>query len=422
MRGSAVESPGFTRERATQVLISSIRRLAGARSISAIAEIVRRAARQLVGADGATFVLRDRDRCFYVDEDAISPLWKGQRFPLDTCISGWAMLHQEQVVIADIYADARIPHDAYRPTFVKSLVITPVRSDSASAAIGTYWAVQREAEPAELAFLQDLADAAAVALENAEIHADLERRVELRTEELVALNRELEAFSYTVAHDLRSPLHVMLGFADLTGHLYGDRLPAQGREMLEQILTAGTRMNALITDLLDFAHSTQSPFARSLVDLSAIAQDVGQRMLRQEPARSVELRIEPGVLVDADERLMRVLLTNLLGNAFKYTRQKPETVIEFGRIADPKLPAFFVRDNGAGFDPSKAAALFKPFQRLHSADEFEGTGVGLATVARIVRRHGGEVWADARAQEGATFYFSLPEVPSRPSLRAPATG
>ena len=177
-------------------LIDAIQDLSLARDLPAIQAVVRRAARQLVGADGATFVLRDGDRCYYADEDAIAPLWKGQRFPLEACISGWSMLNKQPTVIPDIYADERIPHEAYRPTFVQSLVMVPIRTKDPIGAIGVYWAAHHGATLAEVDALQALANATAVAMENVALLEELEQRVADRTAELAAANAELSAISY----------------------------------------------------------------------------------------------------------------------------------------------------------------------------------------------------------------------------------
>src|SRR5262245_26556074 len=169
-------------------LVEVVQQLSLARDLRTVQDIVRHSARRLTGADGATFILRDNNRCHYVDEDAISPLWKGQRFPMSACISGWAMLNRRAAVIEDIYADDRIPHDAYRPTFVKSLVMVPIRALDPIGAIGTYWATTRVPDPAEVRLLQALADTTAVALENVRVFTELEERVKARTAELEAVN------------------------------------------------------------------------------------------------------------------------------------------------------------------------------------------------------------------------------------------
>ena len=174
-------------------LVAVVRELSLARTLEAIMQIVRLAARQLTGADGATFILREHDLCYYAEEDAIAPLWKGRRFPMDICISGWVMLNRQPAVIEDVYADARIPADAYQPTFVKSLVMVPIRTMAPLGAIGTYWAERRQAAPQEVHLLQALADTTAVAMENVQVYQALEQRVQYRTAELQAANVELRA-------------------------------------------------------------------------------------------------------------------------------------------------------------------------------------------------------------------------------------
>jgi signal transduction histidine kinase len=394
---------------AAELLIGAMRELSGARNRHAIADIVKRTARKLVGADGATFVLRDGTHCFYLDEDAISPLWKGQRFPLETCVSGWVMQHAEQVMMPDIYADPRVPHAAYRPTFVKSLVMTPVRRAKPVAAIGIYWRDHHVGTERELKLLQDLADTTAVALENAQVYEELEQRVAERTEQLTQANLELEAFSHTVAHDLRSPLNVIIGFAELLE----EQEPAH--RFVSEIAAAGRRMNGLIGALLDFARHARGELDKTEVDLSALAARVADQLRVQGGHERAELCIAPDLRTRADAALMEVVLNNLLGNALKYSAKLERPRVELGALGDADGRAtLFVRDNGAGFDPVRAERLFTPFQRLQSDAEFQGHGVGLATVARIIRRHGGRIWAESAPGKGATFFFQLPAPEEQP--------
>jgi signal transduction histidine kinase len=399
-----------------QQLVTVVQRLSQARTLDAITAIVRRAARELTEADGATFVLREQNLCFYADEDAISPLWKGQRFPMSACISGWSMLNRQSVVVEDIYADARIPHDAYRPTFVKSLVMTPIRTMEPIGAIGVYWASRHKATPEEVSLLQALADSTSVAIEAAGLFANLEKRVAERTEELSrrtaeleVLNRELEAFSYSVAHDLRAPLITIDGFAEVLKETTGEALDEAALSHLGHIQTAVARMHKLIEDLLGLSKIVRAPMSKSALDLSALARDIAQRLRDSAPQRVGEFAIAPDLKAQGDPGLIRIVLENLLSNAWKFTSKREHAHIEMDTVKGAEgTTVFRVKDNGAGFDPRYATKLFGPFQRCHAQADFPGTGIGLATVQRIVHRHGGKVWVEAQLDRGASFFFTLP--------------
>ena len=238
--------------------------------------------------------------------------------------------------------------------------------------------------------------------------AELERQVAERTTELNAANKELEAFSYSVSHDLRAPLRSIDGFSQAVLEDYAGRLDDQGRDYLSRVRAATQHMGHLIDDLIKLARVARAEMKRETVDLSALAGEVLAELQKRDPDRRVECRIEPGLTAKGDARLLRVALVNLLGNAWKFTGRQPQSRIEFGALRDTDgAPAFFVRDNGAGFDMTYADKLFGAFQRLHTSHEFPGTGVGLATVQRIVHRHGGRVWAEGAVGKGATFYFTL---------------
>lgn len=238
--------------------------------------------------------------------------------------------------------------------------------------------------------------------------AVLEERVEQRTAELSAANNELEAFSYTVAHDLRGPLEVIGNIGFLLKEEHNDDLNGDGRHFLDELLGTTKRMSRLIQDLLDLSRAGRSALRREIVDLSKMATQILDNLQSAEPERRVETRVATGAMVLADEGLLCVVMENLLENAWKYTSKEPRAVIEFGSTESEGEPAFFVRDNGAGFDPAYADRLFQPFQRLHVSSEFPGTGIGLATVYRIVTRHGGHIWAESGRGNGATFFFTLP--------------
>lgn len=223
---------------------------------------------------------------------------------------------------------------------------------------------------------------------------------------------ERDSFAYTVSHDLRAPIRVVEGFARILKEDYGRMLDRIGNDHLERILGAASRMNSMIDALLALSQLSTQPLARQPVNLSQLAGFVADDLQRESPQRRVAVSIEPGLQVQGDPTLLRVMLENLLGNAWKYTARTGEPQIRFGRERTPRGEAFVVSDNGAGFDMRFADRLFGVFQRLHSANDFKGTGVGLASVRRIVRRHGGDIWAEAQVERGASFYFTLGGVES----------
>jgi DNA-binding response OmpR family regulator len=231
-------------------------------------------------------------------------------------------------------------------------------------------------------------------------------------EELERKNRELEAFSYSVSHDLRAPLRSIDGFSQALIEDCADMLSSKSREHLQRVRSAAQRMGELIDDLLQLSRIGRAEIHRSRMNLSEIARTVSSELQRREPERRVEIDIQEGMMADVDSRLMRVVLENLLGNAWKFTANVPQPRVQFLSERTASGPAFVVRDNGAGFDMAYVEKLFRPFQRLHSATEFSGTGIGLATVHRVVDRHGGRVWAQGSVGGGAAIYFTIPPVQS----------
>jgi light-regulated signal transduction histidine kinase (bacteriophytochrome) len=236
---------------------------------------------------------------------------------------------------------------------------------------------------------------------------DAEERVKQLNQQLTAVNHELEAFAYSVSHDLRAPLRSIDGFSLALVEDCGDKLNDEERDHLARIRAATQRMGMLIDDLLNLSRVSRSELRIGKADLTALARDVVAELRQQEPQRRVEVRIAEGLKVEGDARLMRLVLQNLLGNAWKFTSKVENARIEFGSEQNGDGTAYFVRDNGAGFDMKYADKLFGAFQRLHSASEFPGTGIGLATVQRILHRHGGHVWATSELGKGATFYFQI---------------
>ena len=240
------------------------------------------------------------------------------------------------------------------------------------------------------------------------LNAELEQRVRQRTAQLQVSNEELEAFAYSVSHDLRAPLRSIRGFSEVLLESHAGQLNAEGQDLLRRACESSQRMSRLIDDLLKLSRVGRSELHWQPVNLSRLAEAIAAELAKAEPGRAVDFVIEGNLHVEGDEHLLRLVLENLLANAWKFTARRPRPRIEFGFTAQPE-PAFFVRDNGVGFDMAHVGKLFGVFQRLHSAGEFPGTGVGLAIVQRILKRHRGRAWATGVVNGGATFYFTVPE-------------
>ena len=237
-----------------------------------------------------------------------------------------------------------------------------------------------------------------------------QQQLEISNENLVSMNHELEAFSYTVSHDLRNPINIIAGFSQILMYEHDPQLDEEAMELLNNILQSTFSMVRLIDDLLQFSRSGRAVISSESFDFSEMARNVMNEVMKRDPEHQVKFYIQEGLLLHADPNLMRVVLDNLLGNAWKYSFKVSSPEIILGKAEGTSGEhIFFVKDNGAGFDMAKADGLFNPFQRLHTNAEFQGTGVGLATVRRIIEKHGGRIWAESELYKGASFYFSIPE-------------
>ena len=237
--------------------------------------------------------------------------------------------------------------------------------------------------------------------------AQLKTQLKLSQKQVEVANKELEAFSYSISHDLRIPLHGISGWSRILAEEYGDELGPQAKAALEMIRAETERMSQMIKALLQLSRIGRMELRLEQVDLSVIARELEQELRGAEPERKVDMVIAPGVVTQGDPVMLRVVLQHLLGNAWKFTKKCAQPHIEFGLLSQTGEQIFFVRDNGAGFDPAYASKLFAPFQRLHTQEEFPGVGMGLASVQRILRRLGGTVWAEGAVDRGATVYFKL---------------
>jgi light-regulated signal transduction histidine kinase (bacteriophytochrome) len=255
--------------------------------------------------------------------------------------------------------------------------------------------------------MTEIADGEILQEEARRRNAELEQRVQERTAQLESTNRELEAFCYSVSHDLRAPLRAVRGFSEVLTEQYAGQLDERGKDFLQRVTGASLQMDNLVEDLLRLSRVSRGEIQNQEIHLSPIAEDILLGLKQSEPARNVEISIAPDLRANGDARLARLVLDNLLRNAWKFTGKRERARIEFGRSEEPSA-AFFVRDNGVGFDMAYSSRLFGVFQRLHSPAEFPGSGVGLAIVQRVINRHGGRVWAEGVVNAGATIYFTLP--------------
>ena len=406
-------------------LIEVVQDLSLARTLEQVMAIVRSAARELTGADGATFVLRDGDLCYYADEDAIEPLWKGRRFPMSACISGWAMLHRRPALVEDIYADPRIPVDAYRPTFVKSLVMVPIRSEKPIGAIGTYWARRRAATAGELRLLQGLAHSTSVALENVDLYAELDRRVEERTAELHAANADLasknealhelqrqkEALSALLVHDIRSPAATMVMSAEM--RLDDPALSEREKRPWAAVFAAGETIARMAANLLDIAQSEAGRFAIRPVplELCTLVRSASEAMAMPAAARrqAIDLELpEKEIELVADRELLRRVLQNLLDNALRYSPSGSRLEVELAPAGEVSVE-LAVRDQGPGIPAELRERIFEKYVRLAgSSAEDMGRGLGLAFCRLAVEAHGGRIWAEPNTPAGSCFRIRLP--------------
>ncbi|MFW5831393.1 MAG: PAS domain S-box protein, partial [Prolixibacteraceae bacterium] len=392
------------------ILIESIQQLSSVQSLDALQDIVAKSARKLIGADGATLVFKENGHCFYVNEDAIQPLWKGKKFPLDSCISGWVMQNKKPVAIEDIFSDDRIPKDVYEPTFVKSLVMVPVNISEPIGAIGNYWKEKYIPTETEMQLLQTLADTAARSIENIQLYAELEDRVKRRTKQLQAANKELETFTYSVSHDLKAPLRGIDGYSRLLLDEYGDKLNEEATHFIQTIRSSTLQMNQLIEDLLSYSRLERSELKNERIALKRSMETLMANYHGELKKNGFKVDLDvPDVEMITSSTGLSIVIRNLLENAIKFTTGRPNPKIEIGVEEKAEAWIISVKDNGVGFDMKYHDRIFEIFQRLHRAEEFPGTGIGLAMVAKALQRMGGKARADSKPDEGATFFIEIPK-------------
>lgn len=385
-------------------LITAVERLSAADDMDGVIQVVRKTARAISGADGVTFVLRDADQCHYVEEDAVGPLWKGKRFPLTACISGWCMLNDKPAVIPDIYVDPRIPHDAYRPTFVKSLVMVPVRAKTPIAAIGSYWSKVRDFEEEEVAYLEALSRSTAAAISAVRAR---ERQARLQSD-LAHIGRmnEMGQMVSAFAHELNQPLTAANNYLR-TAMRFCDG--AESNPKLAELISKAdgqfTRASEIIKRIRGFAGKKES--SQSAENIAPMVSEAAELALLDPRHRGIEVRLEMESelpLVFVDKVQIQQVLLNLFRNAFEAMEGQPLRRVGVCAKGTENMVEVSVADTGPGLAPEVAAHLFQPFVTTKES----GMGVGLSICRTIVESLGGRMWAKAGEDGGAVFCFTLP--------------
>lgn len=386
---------------AMERLVRVVSDLSQAHNDAAVINIVRTAARDLTGADGATLILRDGGNCHYVEENAISPLWKGHRFPMESCISGWVMMNSRPAIIEDIYSDPRIPADLYKPTFVKSLAVVPIRKDNPVGAIGNYWAKKRLPDDKEIAILEALANVTAVAMENTKLFRELEQS-----------NRRKDEFLATLAHELRNPLAPISNVMPLlSSGTMSDAMKNQAHEIIQRQIN---HMVRLVDDLMDLSRINHGKIElrNERIKLVAIIDDaieMSNPLIRENRHDLKVILPDEDIILRADRFRMAQVVSNVLNNAAKYT--DPGGKITLTAVAKGGSVTVSVLDNGIGMAADVIPGIFEPFSQVKSAlDRAQGgLGIGLNLVRKIIELHGGTVAIESPGiGQGTTVTMTLP--------------
>jgi signal transduction histidine kinase len=409
--------PGPSR---AEELVRVVQEVSAARTLERIQEIVRSAARRLTGADGATIVLRDGDQCHYADEDAIAPLWKGKRFPMRTCVSGWAMIHRQGVVIPDVYQDERIPITVYRATFVRSLAMMPIRTADPLGAIGVYWAAEHFASEEEVQLLAALANSTAVAIENVRLTNQLTARID----ELQRLNHELERFTWVSFHDFQEPLRMIATHADLIERSSGDKLSPTHRRSLSHVREGERRLRRLTSGLAEYVDLRDRVQADGALDVVPVVQQALAELAAELSTSEADVRVGALPQPVTSALHLRRLFVHLIGNALKFRRPGVAPLVLISGAETESEWLFRVEDNGIGIDPAHQDQVFGFFERLNPQDQYPGSGLGLTICRKILENLGGRISVDSDPARGSAFHFSLPrpliaDVAPEPARPAP---
>jgi signal transduction histidine kinase len=401
-------------------------RLVSELDLEKVMKLVAEAACQVVHAETLVVPIIDPERQTFTYRAASGKYAKmilGQTFPIHEGACGWVIQHQRPLLFGEDDSFDLATNARWEPGMASSLLVPLICRGTIAGGLS---AMGKQGGGAfnqrDLAVLTLFANQASIAFDNArlfqnlsaekamvnQLNAELEQRVLQRTAQLEAANRELETFSYSVSHDLRTPLRAIDGFSRILLDDYAGKLDDEGKRLLNVVRNNTSRMGQLIDDILQFSRNSRLEMTFSEIDMEKLAHEVVEELQPAIAKGKLQLEIEPIPPATGDQAMMHQVFVNLLSNAIKFSRSREPAIIKVGGSIKDDEAVYFVRDNGAGFDMQYADKLFGVFQRLHSINEFEGTGIGLAIVQRIITRHGGRVWAEGKINEGATIYFALP--------------
>jgi signal transduction histidine kinase len=396
-------------------LIEIIKDLTLAQTIEQSQQIIAASARDLMHSDGASFVFHENGGCYYAEENAMAPLWKGKWFPINDCIYGYSMIQKVPVIVPDIFNDSRIPTGHYSDTFVRSLMVVPVNSIAPLGAIGCYWKENYIPSEIEVRLMQTLADAASRTIDNILLYKNLEDRVKQRTIQLEEVNKELETFTYSVSHDLKAPLRGIDGYSKLLMDISESWIQEEPKQYLKSIRSSAKLMNELIEDLLEYSRVERSKIVNQTIRIKKLVNSllaVYQSSLTTNYTFSVNFSDKEIV---ADLRGLTIILRNFIENAIKFSGTKPNPEVNIDLNEDNSYWTIAIKDNGIGFDMKYKNRIFEIFQRLHRSEDYPGTGIGLALVAKAAQRMKCNVWAESVPTEGSVFYLQIPKTNQIPA-------
>lgn len=388
----------------SSVLIKAVQDLSLARNFDEVTSIVKLSAREIANSDGATFVIKDENRCHYIDEDAIEPLWKGMKFPMETCISGWCMIHKEQFWIEDIYVDGRIPHDAYRPTFVKCLAMTPIRQESPIGAIGSYWSNVYRPSDEEMNGLQALANATSTALENLGHLSKLKER----NKTLENINHQLSRLTWLAFHDLSEPLREVYLNTKLLNASLNEKLTHDQEHFFKRIYNSVEREQTLLENLQKFSNSNDHHINIRTVSLQFIVEKVLKEFKSLIEETQADINFEKLPELTADPALLMSVVRNLFSNSLKFLREEVKPLISINAQPDGSYWIISVEDNGCGISELYQNKIFDFFTRLNVKADSSGSGIGLALSKINIESMDGTIWYEPAAVNGSIFKFKLP--------------